>query len=353
VESSVTALGFKPFDLVSASGDPLGRLRAATSAVRATLHGEAVDSFSMSILAQYDDEIRSELDRLKASSSFGSRRDDALGVGGLATARESFGAIIDAYWSLVTSRPADVSDVLRFRTARCLADLVQWSLCDRRAPPSFVWVRLGMLFLKEAADSSGPMAGDRPDVAREYLRAVALVAAELDRLSLPDALALCDVLQASLPFLSLVRAAAEGVQYVVDPIRAPIRAPVPTRVLRSAASADSWYFLPAAAADFLDELALLLRLGRIPSRVNGREPKRLVSAAQQLKTFWCVAPRIRGARRHSETGTLAVVSGFSRACQVLSSRAAVAPATWRIGNLSRTGIGAFHYTQRECHPVTF
>lgn len=336
MENSVTALDFTPVELVSATGDALRGLRAAASAVRAMLHGGADGSSNISVLVRYDDAVRSELAQVTSRLSCGTRRGDALGLGRLSVVREVFGVMSDAYWNVVGPRLADASDVLRFRTARCLADLVQWSLCDRRAPPETVWVRLGTLFSMEAAGFSGSMAGDRPDIVREYLRAVALIAGELDRLSLPAALALCDVLQASLPFLSLGRVAAEGVHYVVDPLHGPI----PTRVLRSEARGGVWCFQPAAVADFLDELALLLSLGRIPRGLEGREPQQLLSVAQHLKAIWCVAPPTRVARRHSVTGALAVVNGFSRACQVLSSRTAVAPATWRMSNLSRNGIGA-------------
>ncbi|NLF54645.1 MAG: hypothetical protein GX576_09690 [Thauera phenolivorans] len=319
-----------PFD----EDDVVRSLRAVSASLRAMLHA-GLSSADVELVTGHDESVRDATHSLAISYK--------VGAGGefrrpawLATVRDVFAALGDAYWTLLGDETSVGTETLRLRAASVMASQVQWSLCDRHDPPSLAWIRLGSLFRAADEVAAGDVAGDLPNVSREFLRAVALFAADIDQLPFSEALASCEAIGAALPFLALGRDAPVGIHYFVDPPDVC----VPQRRLSPIADRRGWSFRPGLASEFFDELALLLSLGRTPRRLEGLDRESAIAAVRRLKASLCVDPPKRRARRYALDGDLAVICGFSGTRAALSSRAATAPATWRVTDLSRTGLGA-------------
>lgn len=309
-------------------------LRAASASLRAMLHAGLSSADAQSVMGCHDS-VREAAHALAISCKSGgegaSRR-----PAWLASVRDVYAALGDAYWSLLDGDASVEGEALRLRAASAMASQVQWSLCDRHDPPSLAWIRLGALFRAAEQTAAGEVAGDLPNVSREFLRAVALFAADLHQLPFSEALATGEAIGAALPFLALGPDAPDGIHYFVDPPDVC----VPQRRLAAPSERRGWSFRPELASEFFEELALLLSLGRTPRGLEALDRASAIAAVRRLKASWCGDPPRRRARRYALDGDLAVVCGFSGTRAVLSARAAVAPATWQVTDLSRTGLGA-------------
>lgn len=335
-------IDFTPSGFLSGGNNVLAGLEAATAALRAFFRPDNPRAIAAGtrFVTVLDEDLRQVVQRSspleaggEAISAF--EADPRYWSRWLLGVREASATICDAY-ALLPAVDGLYSAESRHRVARRLADSVRWNLCDRQAPDAALWARLGTLFANEVEGRANEcLAGDVEGVVREYVRALAYHSAALDRLTVPQALAVARLIQLSLPFLSVTRKPVSGPHYEVSPARTP----VPRRNLGGGGSAE-WHFVAAAANDLLLEFEAQFERGEVPRPLAGAEPALFAEAVRHLRRMWSSEQPRRRFRRHETNGCLSLVRGLADCRSVLDGSEPDAPTEAAVENLGRHGVGA-------------
>ena len=151
--------------------------------------------------------------------------------------------------------------------------------------------------------------------------------------------AIAQLIDLVLPSLFLVCEHAEGALYGVDVGQGGM----PVRLARSRPFVG-WCFVTVPAADMLADIHGELTHGQRPSGLENTDLAVLRRAVAHLRRQWSSSPPTRRFRRHLFDARLSLVGGYDEARSLLRDDApeavAMGTGSWRITDLSRSGVGA-------------
>lgn len=339
MENAARTLDFTPAGVLAGDGDAVVGLEAATATLRAIYKpgSPKAEAAGLHIVSGFDDALQLAIESSAPITKRGGgevdEHDPSWWSRWLAGVRDASHAVCDAYWCLSPSQSTAGSDAVRHRLAVSVVEALKWSACDRFGPDETLWARISQLFVDSAESSGSVIAGDRPGIGREYLRAVAYHSANLDQVELNMGVVLVHLIDLSLPFLELTRKAVRAPQYVVYPSRGLI--PV-----RRASDADpaEWHFAPWAADELLADFESKLEAGRVPKALGSLPPDEVRPALKYLRAQWSMKPPVRHRRRFPQDAAVMVARGFSACLAVLRGDPLPAPRAWRVRDFSRSGL---------------
>lgn len=307
----------------------LADVEVAGRAIREAM--QAGDALSAEMLARLDHGLRRAVADGAVAMSLGEGGHPQVDPAACLVVRDAFASLFYVYRLMAGRLPAAVPGAVR-----CAADLVFWESAIQARSADFLWSELFEHFEREIAGAILVAGGDSK-VARDYLRAVAFEVSALDQLDLPAALAAVRVIDLTLPFLALSRAAEQSCIYSIEGSHGG-------RPRRFAAQPESsaWFFRWEEATGFLRDLLGAVDDGVLPPplRSSSLSVADFRIATRHLRRHWSSEPPVRRFRRHLVDGKLSVVRGLRDIQQLLSGAQVFRQLEWTISDLSRGGVGA-------------
>lgn len=336
------AADYSPSVVLAGGGNPVVGFEAATATLRALYRrgSTRAQAAGLFIVSAFDDELRAAALHT-APKSLGCHEACAGELGEdywqrwLAGVRDASLAVCDAYWGQFCGGGLAREPDNRLRLAVSLVEALKWSACDCCGPNEVLWSRLSSLLLESSEGGTAYIAGDMHGIGREYLRAFALHAAELERVPLSVACAVSHLVELCLPLVSLCQSAGKVVQYVASPATAP----VPHRQLHPDGAAQ-WHFAPWAADELLAGFEVRLLSGDGPPVLDRVDSACYLEAVVHLRQAWSASPAVRNHQRYTTTGLLRVARGFEECCQCVRDGGLPLLRAWSARDVSYGGASA-------------